>query len=99
MWSDTDKEAAMEMLGSWSHILGIWYSACCTVSARRLKSDNTEVRRRQSRPEAEGISTESGSAGKWPCALAPLSLSVAAHTDYLTSGRRRRRMVFRKDLN
>ena len=40
----------MEMLGSWSHVLGIWYSACCTVSARRLKSDNTEVRRRQSRP-------------------------------------------------
>ena len=51
-------------------ILGIWYSACWTVSARRLKSDNTEVRRRQSRPEErEGISTESGSAGKWPCAF------------------------------
>ena len=93
MWSDTDKEAAMEMLGSWSHILGIWYSACCTVSARRLKSDNTEVRRRQSESEGEGYrqNPDLPTSG-----LAPLSLGGAAHTDNETS---RRRMVFRERLN
>ena len=33
-WSDTDKEAAKEMVGSWSHILGI-YGILHAVLCRR----------------------------------------------------------------
>ena len=37
-WSDTDKEAAMEMLGSWSHILGhgILHAVLCRRDASKV---------------------------------------------------------------